>query len=121
MERSSSQRSSASAPAARGSDCERNVRPASTVPTAARLSRPAQRARLVAPRMGSGPFLRLADVGHVLAQRRGQVDLVLLLVDQDLADVLGQGVLAQGLALPDALAVVADGLVLRLQVEAEHV
>src|SRR5260370_816206 len=67
----------------------------------------------------SRPLLRRGHVGHVLAQCRRQVDLMLLLVDQDAADLLRQGVLAQRLALPHALPVVADRLVLRLQVEAQ--
>src|SRR5262245_42992412 len=71
-------------------------------------------------RATSGSFLGRGDLGHVLAQGGGQVDLVLLLVDQDLADVLGHGVLAQGLALPHPLAVVAYRGVLVVQVEAKH-
>src|SRR5512135_570664 len=69
----------------------------------------------------SGPLLGLGHVGHLDAQGGRQVDLVLLLVDQDRADVLGHGVLAERLALADALAVVADRLVLVIEVEAEHV
>src|SRR5262249_43343872 len=65
-------------------------------------------------------FSNVRDLGHLAAQRRGQVDLVLLLVDEDLADLFSHRVLAQGLALADAPAVVADGLVLVLQVALEH-
>ena len=72
------------------------------------------------PAPGYARSSRPSHVGDVLAQRGRQVDLVLLLLDQDLADVLGHGVLAQRLALADALAVVADRLVLVLEVEPEH-
>ncbi len=63
----------------------------------------------------------LADVGHVDPQGGGQVDLVLLLLDEDLADLLGEGEFPQGLALPDAVPVVPYRLVLVVQVEAKHV
>src|SRR5262245_24439516 len=68
-------------------------------------------------RLGPGP----RDVGYLDAQRGRQVDLMLLLVDQDLADVFGHRELPERLALADALAVVADRLVLVLEVESEHV
>ena len=67
----------------------------------------------------SGPLALRGHVGDVLAQRSGQVDLVFLLLDQDAADGLRQGVLAERLALADPLAVVADGVVLVVQVEAQ--
>src|SRR5947208_631849 len=47
--------------------------------------------RAGAIRQRSCPLLGLGDVGHVLAQRGRRVELVLLLVDQDLADVRGTG------------------------------
>src|SRR5439155_16498657 len=52
-------------------------------------------------------LLRLRDIGDIDAQSGGQVVLVLLLLDENLADILGKGVFAEGLALPHALAVIA--------------
>ena len=69
----------------------------------------------------SGAFVGFADVGDVHAEGGGQVGLVFLLLDQDAADVFGDGVFAEGFALPDALAVVADRFVLVVEVETEHV
>ena len=40
------------------------------------------------------PVLRLRDIRHVQSQRGRQVDLVLLLLDEDLPALLGQGLLA---------------------------
>jgi hypothetical protein len=40
------------------------------------------------------PVPRLRDIRPVHAQRGRQVDLVLLLLDEDFPDLLGQGVLA---------------------------
>ena len=55
-------------------------------------------ARVVDPvRMELLPYLR--HVGHVLAERRGEVDLVLLFLAKDLSDLFGHRVLAQGVAL----------------------
>ena len=46
---------------------------------------------------------------------------MVLLLHEDLADLLGHGELAERLALPDALAVIDDGLVLVIEVEFQHV
>ena len=43
---------------------------------------------------------RQSDPRHVLAQRGGQIDQVLLLLPQNFADVLGHGEFVQRLALP---------------------
>ena len=56
----------------------------------------------------------------VLAERRRQVELMLLLLPQNLADVLGDGVLLERLAFLDALAVGANRIVLVLQIGAQH-
>ena len=47
-------------------------------------------------------------VGHVFAERGRQIDLVLLLLPQDLADVLGDRVLLQRFALHDPLAIARE-------------
>ena len=46
---------------------------------------------------------------------------MVLLLEEDLADLLGRGELAEFVALLDAAAVLADGLVFVVEVEAEHV
>ena len=46
---------------------------------------------------------------------------MLLLLLENFAQVLGHGVLAQRLALPHALAIIPDRLVLVVEVEAQHV
>src|SRR5437764_8932492 len=72
-----------------------------------------------APRLPPIPCPSAQD-RRVLAQGRGEVDQVLLLVLEDLPDVLGDGEFAQGLALLHPPAVLADGLALALEVEAQH-
>src|SRR5712692_8211419 len=54
------------------------------------------------------------EIGRVFAERCGKVDLVLLLLAQDFADVLGDRILAERLALAYALAVRANRVVLVL-------
>ena len=61
-----------------------------------------------------------AHVGDVFAEGGGEVDLVILFLDKDLADLFGHGEFAEGFALAYALAIVADGLVFVVEVEAEH-
>src|SRR5262245_21171412 len=67
------------------------------------------------------PLLRLCHVWNIDAQSRGEVSLMLLLLDDDLPKVFRDGVFAQGLALPHALAVVADRFVFIVQIEAKHI
>src|ERR1700722_7958465 len=62
----------------------------------------------------------LAHVGDVFAEGGGEVDLVVLFLDEDLADLFGHGEFAEGFALADAVAVVADGFVFVVEIEAEH-
>ena len=47
-------------------------------------------------------------IGNVFTQRRGEINLVVLLVDQDLANLLGHGELAECFALAHPIAVVTD-------------
>jgi hypothetical protein len=51
---------------------------------------------------------RTCDVGYLFTKRGGKVDLMLLLLAENLADVFCDGIFAQGLALLDPLAVVPD-------------
>src|SRR6476661_11298644 len=60
------------------------------------------------------------DIGHVFSERSREVDLVLLLLAQDFADVLGDGELRQGFALFDSLTIGANGVVLVFEVGSEH-
>src|SRR5882724_10958237 len=69
----------------------------------------------------SCPLVGLRHVRHVLTEGRGQINLVILFLHQDLANLLSERVLAQRLTLPDTLSVVSNRLVLVRQVEPEHV
>src|SRR5689334_9884847 len=60
------------------------------------------------------------DVWDFFAQSRRQIDLVVLLLHQDLADLFGHRILTKALALPDAVAVLADRLVFVFEVESQH-
>ncbi len=60
------------------------------------------------------------DIGHVLAERGRKVDLVVLFLRQDLADLFGHRKLAERLALTNAIAIVTDGLIFVFEVEAQH-
>ena len=62
-----------------------------------------------------------AGVGGVLAEGGGEGVEVVSLVAEDLAEVFAEGELVEFVDLADAAAVVADGLLFVLQVEAEHV
>src|SRR5579872_4536691 len=59
-------------------------------------------------------------VRGVLAQRRGEIDQVLLLLPEDLANVLGDRVLAERFTLFHALAIRADRVALVLEVGPQH-
>src|SRR5689334_1721316 len=95
-----------------------------------RVSRPASRrqfeealnrkGRINSSACGLARFENELYLRDFLPQRRRQVDLVLLLLDEDAADVLGDRVLAERLALPHPLAIVADGLGLVVEIELEH-
>ena len=68
-----------------------------------------------------GRAAQTAHVRHVLAKRGGKVDLMVLLLDEDLADLLRQGELTERFALPDPLLVIDDGLILVIEIELQHV
>ena len=59
-------------------------------------------------------------VRWIFAKGGRQIDLVILLLDQDLADLLGQGKLPEMFALSDPSAIVANCLVFVVQVVAQH-
>ena len=61
-----------------------------------------------------------AEIGNVDAQRGGQLDLVILFLHENVANLLGQGVLAQRVALADAFPIIEDRLVFVVQIEAQH-
>src|ERR1700734_4424777 len=73
------------------------------------------------PSPQGGRELFLAHVRHLYPKRGGEIDLVILLLHQDFADLLGQGKFAERLALPDTVAIIAHGLVLVVEIEAQHV
>jgi len=62
-----------------------------------------------------------AGVGGVFAEGGGECVEVVLLVAEDLAEILAEGELVELVGLADAAAVVADGLLLVVEIEAEHV
>src|SRR5680860_588785 len=61
------------------------------------------------------------EIRNVLAQRRGQIDEVVLLLHENLPDLLRHGELVESLALANPLTVVADGFRLILEVEFQHI
>src|SRR4029079_12706322 len=71
--------------------------------------------------LGRAVRLQAAQYGHVLAERGGKIDLVILLLHENLPDLLGHGKLAERLALPNSLAVVNNGFILVIQIEFQHV
>ena len=66
----------------------------------------------------SGAFRE--HVRHLNSQRGGQIVLVFLFLGNDLAELVGQGVVADRFGLLHPLAVVLDGFSLVIQVETEH-
>src|SRR5579859_2122551 len=66
---------------------------------------------------GGGRGKLLIYVRHLDTERGRQIDLVILFLHQDFADLLGHGEFAEHLALPDAVAVIANGLVLVVEIE----
>src|SRR5450432_1852782 len=67
-----------------------------------------------------GSISLIANDRDVDSECGGEVDLVILFVDEDFADLLGHGVLAQGFTLPDAVAIVANGFAFVVQLEVQH-
>jgi hypothetical protein len=66
----------------------------------------------VAARSGS------THIGYVDSECRREIDLMLLLLHKNLANLLGHRVFTQCFALPDACTVVADRLVFVVEIEA---
>src|SRR5215813_2800989 len=62
-----------------------------------------------------------AKVGNFFPEGSGQIDLMVLLLHEDLANLLRHRVFAKCFALPHAVAVVAYRLAFVLEVVAEHV
>src|SRR5580704_5483552 len=61
-----------------------------------------------------------AYIRHVLAERRRQVNLVVLLVYENLPNLLRHGKFAEGFTLANPLAVIPDRFILIFQIKAEH-
>jgi hypothetical protein len=59
-------------------------------------------------------------VRDVDAERGREIDLVILLLGEDLADLFGERVFSERLALADAVAIIADGLVFIVEIELKH-
>jgi hypothetical protein len=66
-------------------------------------------------------FWTAANVGNFYAERSGQIDLMILLLHEDLANLFRHRVFSKRFTLPDAIAVIADGLVLVIEIVPEHV
>ena|ERR1700733_3425458 len=60
---------------------------------------------------GGRPFARTSQVRNFLSERRRQVDLMILFVNENLPDLLRERVFAERFALTDTFPVVAYGLV----------
>src|SRR5277367_5369557 len=59
-------------------------------------------------------------VRNIFAEGGGQVDLMILLLHENLADLFGEGEFPKLFALANAVAVVANGFGLVFEVEPEH-
>ena len=62
-----------------------------------------------------------AKVWDFFAEGRGQIDLMVLLLHQDLANLFRHRVFSKRFTLPDAIAVIANGFVFILEIEPQHV
>src|SRR5436190_15538555 len=60
------------------------------------------------------------DIRNVLTESSRQIDLMILLLNDDLAYLLSHRVFAERLTLLDALPVVADGFILIVEIEPQH-
>src|SRR6266566_354326 len=66
-------------------------------------------------------FGTTADVRDCYAEGGGQIDLMVLLLHEDLANLFRHRVFSQRFTLSDAIAVIANGLVLVIEIVPEHV
>jgi hypothetical protein len=89
------------------------------------VRRDGETVRLLTRRGHDGPVARRSPpttyIRHVLAERRRQIDLVVLLVYENLPNLLRHGKFAEGFTLPNPLAVIPDRFILIFQIKAEHV
>src|SRR6267143_4396006 len=78
-------------------------------------------------RAASGALAQRASLGtaakvwDVLAEGSGQIDLMILLLHEDPANLLGHRVFAKRFTLRDAVAVIANGLVLTIEIISQDV
>ena len=76
---------------------------------------------LSSPTLMQGACLRTtADIRNFYAQGGGQINLMILLLHDDLANLLGHRVFAKRLTLPNSVAVIANGFIFILEIIAEH-
>jgi hypothetical protein len=61
-----------------------------------------------------------ADIGNLHAQRRRQVDLVILLIDENLPNQFRHRKFAELFALPNPGSIIPDRLVFALEIKSEH-
>ena len=66
-------------------------------------------------------FGATADVWNFHAQRSGQIDLMVLLLHEDLANLFRHREFSKRFTLPDAIAVIANGFVFIIEIVPEHV
>ncbi len=78
--------------------------------------------RMASRRAGASDVV-LADPAHVwlvFAERCGQIDLMVLLLNEYLLDLFSHGELAEPFTLPNSLTVIPDGFVLVVEIEPKH-
>ena len=63
----------------------------------------------------------LKDVRNVDAESGGEIVLMILLLREDFAELLSEGVVTDGLGLLNALTIIPDGFGFVLEVEADHI
>jgi|SRR5215470_13156294 len=68
--------------------------------------------------LGQAAPLGTANIGNFLSERSGQVDLMVLLLHEDLANLLRHREFTESFALPDAIAIIEDGFVFIIKIEA---
>jgi hypothetical protein len=62
-----------------------------------------------------------ANVGNFFAEGSGQIDLMILFLHEDLANLFRHGIFSERFTLLDAIAVIADVFVFTLEIVVEHV